>query len=152
MSASACSSAAPAADSSPIVIGADLELSGVNAAIGTTYERALQLRIDQLNAQGGVGGRRITLDPKDNRSDSSLSVSNVNAFAANPAIAGIVVGACSACTNDIAKTVEDKQIPTVTLAPATGLVRPVNDRRYVFKLGPNAADSASVLAGSLHAE
>jgi branched-chain amino acid transport system substrate-binding protein len=148
----ACTSATPTADTSPIVIGADLELSGAQAAIGNTYMRALQLRVDQLNAQGGVDGRRITLETKDNRSDSSLSVANVNALAAEPGIAGIIIGACSQCVTDVANTIDDKQIPTVTLAPASQVVRPVSDRRYIFKLGPNSADSATVLTGTLHDE
>jgi branched-chain amino acid transport system substrate-binding protein len=152
LSTGACTSAAPAADTSPIVIGADLELSGVHAAIGNTYVRALQLRIDQLNAEGGVDGRHITLDTKDNRSDPSVSVANINALAAEPGVAGIIIGACSQCVSDIAKTIDDKQIPTVTLAPASGVVRPVSDRRYVFKLGPNTGDSATVLVGTLHDE
>jgi branched-chain amino acid transport system substrate-binding protein len=152
LASGACSSAAPTADTSPIVIGADLELSGVHAAIGTTYMRALQLRVDQLNAQGGVDGRHINLETKDNRSDPSLSMSNVNALTAEPGIAGIIIGACTQCVTDIAKTIDDKQIPTVTLAPASGVVRPVSDRRYVFKLGPNSGDSATVLAGTLKDE
>ena len=152
LSAGACTTAASTADTSPVVIGADLELSGVHAAVGNTYMRALQLRIDQLNAQGGVDGRRITLDVKDNRSDPGVSVSNVNALVNEPAIAGIVIGACSRCVTDVAQTLNDKQIPTVTLAPATDVIRPVGDRRYVFKLGPNAGDSATVLVGTLRDE
>src|SRR5439155_25597118 len=134
---------------SPIVIGADLELSGVNAAVGNTYARALQLRIDQFNAQGGVNGRHLVLEAKDNRSDPTLSVANVNALAAEPAVAGIVMGACSNCLNGVAKIIDDAQLPTVSLAPATGVARPVADRRYVFKIGPNADDSATALATEL---
>ncbi|OLE25141.1 MAG: hypothetical protein AUG44_16900 [Actinobacteria bacterium 13_1_20CM_3_71_11] len=122
LAGAACTSATPTADTSPIVIGADLELSGVHAPIGTTYMRALQLRVDQLNAQGGVDGRHINLETKDNRSDPSLSVANVNALANEAGIAGIIIGACTQCVTDVAKTLDDKQIPTVTLAPASGVV------------------------------
>lgn len=148
----ACTKPTSAGDTSPIVIGADLELSGVDAPVGNTYARALQLRIDQLNAQGGVNGRHIVLDQKDNRSDPSISVADVNAFSAEPGIAGVIVGACATCAADVSKTIDDRQLPTVTLAPAGGLVRPVTDHPYLFKLGPNADDSASVLAALLHDE
>ncbi len=140
---------APAAEATPIVIGADLELSGVDAAIGNTYARALQLRVDQLNAQGGVNGRHITLEAKDNRSDPTLSVANVHALTAEPALAGIVMGACSECLRSVARIIDDAAIPTVSLAPATAVARPVSDRRYVFKLGPSAEDSAAALATEL---
>ncbi len=152
LSVAACAKPAPAADTSPIVIGADLELSGVDAPVGTTYARALQLRVDQINAQGGVNGRRITLEQKDNRSDPSLSVTNFTAFAAEPGIAGVIMGACAPCVSAVSKTIDDKQLPTVTLAPASGVVRPVADHRYLFKLGPSAEDSAAVLTGLLHQE
>jgi branched-chain amino acid transport system substrate-binding protein len=148
----ACTRPAPAGDTSPIVIGADLELSGVYAPVGTTYARALQLRVDQLNAQGGINGRRIVLEQKDNRSDPGMSVANVNAFSTETGLAGVILGACAECAQDTSKTVDDRQLPTVTLAPASGVVRPVTDHPYLFKLGPDADDSAGVLAATLKEE
>lgn len=145
----ACGADGSAGDTSPVVIGADLELSGVNAPVGTTYSRALQLRVDQINAKGGVNGRRLILDAKDNRSDPTLSVANVNALISEPGIAGIIMGACSGCASGVAKIINDAQVPTVSLAPATAVARPVSDRRYVFKLGPDADDSAAALASEL---
>src|SRR5204862_7423551 len=145
---SACTRPAPTGDTSPIVIGADLELAGVDAPVGTTYARALQLRIDQLNAAGGIDGRRIVLDQKDNRSDPGMSVANINAFSTEPGLAGIILGACAECVEDVSKTVEDRQLPTVTLAPASGVVRPVTDHPYLSKRGPNANDSDGGLAAT----
>jgi branched-chain amino acid transport system substrate-binding protein len=145
--ASACQpNTRPGVDTTPIVIGADLELSGVNAAVGTTYSRALRLRIDQLNAQGGVSGRQLILEVKDNRSDPTMSVANINALTAEPAVAGLILGACTACASNVAKIVNSARIPAISLAPATGVTRPVTDHRYLFKIGPDAEDSAATLA------
>jgi branched-chain amino acid transport system substrate-binding protein len=149
LAAGACTNVAPPVDTTPIVIGADLELSGVNAAVGSTYARALQLRVDQLNAAGGVDGRRVILDTKDNRSDPSLSLANVTAFAAEAGIAGIIVGSCTQCGSNIAQTVEAKHLPTVTLAPVSGGTRSTTDHRYLFRLGPSIDDGATVLTGLL---
>ena len=57
----ACQDSGATTDTSPIIIGADLELSGVDSAIGTTYSRALQLRIDQINAALGDDAVRTEL-------------------------------------------------------------------------------------------
>src|SRR5690348_12318300 len=93
----ACSAAIGGGDKSDIVIAADLELTGAYSDVGSTYERALQLEVDQINQAGGVlGGRKLVLDIKDNRSDPLASVSNVNAFSAEN-VAGLVVGYCSEC-------------------------------------------------------
>ncbi len=146
----ACQATGTPADTSPIVIGADLELSGVDAPVGTAYQRALQLRIDELNAGGGVAGRQLELLAKDNHSDPHAAVADVTSFAANRSVAAVVTGACSACTTAVARIVEDVKLPTVSLAPAPGVVRPVADRRYVFKLGPDAEHSAATLVPHLH--
>jgi branched-chain amino acid transport system substrate-binding protein len=149
LSAGACSVVQSAVDNSPVVIGADLELSGVDAAIGATYQRALQLKIDQVNAVGGASGHPLRLVVKDNHSDPTVAVGDVADLIAEPNLVAIVLGGCSECTMAVAKTVNDKQIPTISLAPANGVSRPVGDRRFVFKLGPNVDDNADVLANEL---
>src|SRR5690349_805746 len=104
-----------------IVIAADLELSGPDADVGSTYERALQLEVSQINQAGGVlGGRKLTLDIKDNRSDPGVSVSNVNAFTSEN-VAALIMGVCSDCAKAVSKALDDKGIPTVSLAPATDI-------------------------------
>jgi branched-chain amino acid transport system substrate-binding protein len=149
LTAGACTVVHNAADTSPLVIGADLELSGVDAAMGTTYQRALQLKIDQINAAGGAAGHRLQLVVKDNHSDPTVAVGDVADLINEPDLAALVLGVCSDCGMAVAKTVDDKRIPTISLAPANGVSRPVADRRYVFKLGPNVDDNAAVLAGEL---
>ena len=54
-----------------IVIGADLELSGPGATVGKVYAQALQLRVEQVNHEGLLGNRKLTLVIRDNRSDSA---------------------------------------------------------------------------------
>jgi branched-chain amino acid transport system substrate-binding protein len=152
LSVGACSVVKTGNDASPIVIGADLELSGVDAAVGTTYQRALQLKVDEINAAGGAGGHPIRLVIKDNHSDATVAVGDVADLINEPDLAAIVIGSCSECAMAVAKTVDDKQIPTISLAPANGVSRPVSDRRYVFKLGSNVDDDASILAAQLSAE
>ena len=46
----------------PLVIGAALPLRGVAVADGVEMARASQLAVEELNARGGVDGRKITLD------------------------------------------------------------------------------------------
>src|SRR5690606_1763604 len=56
-----------------VVIAADLELTGSAHTLGTVYRDALQLRVDQVNAQGLLGDRRLELIIRDNRSDPAIS-------------------------------------------------------------------------------
>jgi branched-chain amino acid transport system substrate-binding protein len=137
------------AGTADVVIAADLELSGSGATLGTAYERALQLKVEQVNASGTLGGRKLILRVADNRSDPTNSLRNISTFADDPAVAAIVGGSCSECVIGAAKTINDKQVPTISLAPAAQVANPVAERRYLFKLAPNAADSAAALVSEL---
>jgi len=132
-----------------IVIAADLELTGTAASTGSAHQRALELKIQQVNDSGVLGGQKIRLDVKDNRSDPNESLRNINNFTADPDVQAIIMGSCSECAAGVAKTVTDKKVPTITLAPATEVVNPVDEARYLFKLAPNAAHNASALAVEL---
>ncbi|GIJ26193.1 branched-chain amino acid ABC transporter [Micromonospora qiuiae] len=136
-------------DTSPIVIAADLELSGAAAGVGKAYRQALELKRDQLNASGVLNGRSIELLVKDNRSDASESLRNVADFSNDQRVSAIIMGGCHECAVGAARTVNEKQVPTVALAAADAVANPVADRRYMFKLAPNPADNASALTVEL---
>ena len=53
-----CQFGADEQDTSPIVIAADLELSGAAAPVGKAYQRALELKVEQLNSSGALTAGR----------------------------------------------------------------------------------------------
>jgi branched-chain amino acid transport system substrate-binding protein len=129
-------------DTSDIVIGASLELNGAYAAVGTAYQDALQLRVDEINTQGGVDGRHLKLEVVDNKSDGTTALASVVDLASRPDVAALILGYSTESATQTANTVKDKGIPTIALAPGNGITQP-----YVFKLGPNALDCATLLVG-----
>ncbi|GAA0795551.1 ABC transporter substrate-binding protein [Spirilliplanes yamanashiensis] len=134
-----------------VYIGADLELSGAAAPIGAAYERAIQLKVEQVNASGVLGGRTLKVRVTDNRSDPTSALRNIGSFTEDPNVAAVITGVCSECAIGAAKTVNDRRVPTIALAPATAVATPVAERRFMFKLAPNAADSAAALVTELRA-
>lgn len=129
-----------------IVIGADLNNS---STVDIAYARALQLRIEQVNASGRLGKRKLLLRTQDNRSDPTASLRNISTFADDPAVAAVVTGSCDQCVVSAAKSINDKKIPTIALAAANEVTEPIADRQWVFKLGPNSADSAAAMVTEL---
>ncbi|MFI7436459.1 ABC transporter substrate-binding protein [Micromonospora haikouensis] len=144
-----CQFGAAEQDTSPIVIAVDLELSGSAAPVGKAYQRALELKVDQMNASGALGARRIELKVKDNRSDASESLRNIGDFSNDSAVSAIIMGGCNECAVGAARTINEKKIPTIALASSSAVATPVADRRYLFKLAPNSADSAAALTTEL---
>ncbi|WP_179855344.1 ABC transporter substrate-binding protein [Paractinoplanes atraurantiacus] len=145
--AAGCSSddGKPAA-SEVITIAADLDNS---SPVDIAYARALQLRIEQVNASGQLGDRQLRLTTQDNRNDPTSSMRNIGAFADDRSVAAIVSGACDQCVVGAAKTINDKKVPTISLGASEEVVNPVSSRRYIFKIGPNSADNASAMVSEL---
>jgi branched-chain amino acid transport system substrate-binding protein len=141
-----CSGGDDSGDITDVVIGADLALT---SSTDTAYANALQLRVDQINNSGQLGNKRLKLQIQDNRSDATESLRNISTFADNPAVVAVVAGGCDDCVVGATKTINDKKIPTIALAAASEVSTPVAQRRWTFKIGPNAGDSASALVAEL---
>jgi branched-chain amino acid transport system substrate-binding protein len=134
-----------------IVIAASLELSGAQADIGKVYENALRLKVEQINAGRTSDQPKVTLKISDNRGDPGTATAQLGAIASDPTVTAIVTGASTECLVAAAKTINDKGIPTISLAPASAVSTPLTDRKYIFKLAPNANHDADVLITSLAA-
>jgi branched-chain amino acid transport system substrate-binding protein len=138
-----------AGDQADVIVAASLELSGSAADLGTVYKRALDLRVAQINSGGLLGKRRITLRVRDNRSDPAIALTQIAEFADDSDVTAIITGACAECVTGAAKLINDRYLPTIALSPVAEVSAPLADRKYIFRLGLNVDDDASVLAGEL---
>jgi branched-chain amino acid transport system substrate-binding protein len=150
--ASGCAAKQPKAVGGDIKIGASLELSGATKSIGTTYQNALNLEVADINKKGVLGGRKLKLIVRDNKTDNAQSVTNVNELVNTDRVSGVILGACSACGVAAAQTIETKKVPTIALGSASALTNPVADRQYMFKISPNPDQDAQVLVDALGKE
>jgi branched-chain amino acid transport system substrate-binding protein len=140
-----CSSIGDAADGPDLVVAASLELTGSAADLGVAHERALRLKVDQINASGVLRDRKLRLVVADNQTDPSVAVSQVTRYAADSSVAAIIIGSCTECAVSAATVVNERGVPMISLAPATQVTTPLESRRFVFKLGPNVLDNARTL-------
>lgn len=65
-----------------IVIGVTFPLSGPIGFIGVLGVNSMQLEVDRINAEGGVGGAQLRLEVRDDELDPAKAVANVREFAA----------------------------------------------------------------------
>lgn len=66
----------------PLVIGCIGAFSGANAETGLAVRNGVVLRIEELNAQGGLNGRPVQLLIKDNKGDPALCRQELETFIA----------------------------------------------------------------------
>jgi urea transport system substrate-binding protein len=63
--------AAQAADTGPILIGIPVGLSGANSVVAPSVVQEAQLAVDEINAAGGVLGRKLQLEVADDASGAA---------------------------------------------------------------------------------
>ena len=98
----ALGAAAPAVDTTPakVVIGTHVDLSGPLAQLGAAVRNGLTLAFDEINAQGGINGRKVRLIVADNGYNPRKAATIVNKFLRD----GVFAVLCPVGTPPVAKT------------------------------------------------
>ncbi len=142
--------AAALADEKPIVIGAD---SPIQLQVGRDTVDALQLAIDEINAKGGVLGRKLELKVADETMDPQQGVAAIKKLTADEHVDVLIGGYNSGVT--LAEEPHIAEAKTIYLgigsaSPAiTDFVRKNYKRyKYIFRVNPiNAPRQADQLVG-----
>jgi branched-chain amino acid transport system substrate-binding protein len=120
----------PAHAQSTVYIPAILELSGAGAVSGTNFRDGMLLAIDEINAKGGILGRKIDTPLLDTQSDASISRAQVQKVLDNkpyvilgPVFSGSVLV-------DMALT-QKAEIPEIVGGEAAAITQKNNP--YVFR-------------------
>lgn len=109
--------------SKPIRIGVVMSRTGPASSLGTPAENAVKLRIEQINAAGGIDGRRIELRSEDDESrpDRAAEVTRaiISGFKPHAIIGSSVVATCNA----MKPITEEAKVPQWCMS---GLPMPAN--------------------------
>lgn len=76
----AASATAAATPAEPIVFGVSAPLSGDNAEFGRIWQRAMAIRLDELNASGGIKGRKVDVMFEDSQGKGEQAVAIAQKF------------------------------------------------------------------------
>lgn len=112
-SASRRSDDSGAATKPPIKVGALLPLSGPNAKAGSEMLEAAKLAAEDLNAAGGVLGRRIEIISGDDGCDPQMAADAAENLAAT-GIIGVAGGFCSGAALPATAVTDTKGIPFIS--------------------------------------
>jgi tripartite ATP-independent transporter DctP family solute receptor len=129
-----------------LLIGLDADLSSDGASVGMDVRRGIELAINEINARGGVLGRRLQLLARDHRGISSESRKNLQAFAAMPELLAVVGGKTSSIIIQDLDLIHEHAIPyLVPWAAASDVTRNGRQPNYVFRVSVTDQDVAPFL-------
>jgi branched-chain amino acid transport system substrate-binding protein len=113
----------------PYRIGMIAPLTGNYEPLGDDCKKAVELAIEELNAAGGILGRRVELVVRDDQSKPDQSALSFNELKSS---VDVVIG--SAFSNSAVTTIplaEDARMPYLSLAPADEQVKPIKPYTFV---------------------
>lgn len=122
---------APAMATETIKVGAILAVTGPASFLGAPEAKTLEMLTEELNAKGGIGGRKIELIIKDSGASSEKAVSFAKQLIDEEKVFAIIGPSTSGETMAIKNLAEAGKTLLLSCAAAEPIVNPV--AKYVFK-------------------
>jgi branched-chain amino acid transport system substrate-binding protein len=123
---------APTAESDTILIGEVGSLTGAQATFGISTRNGVELALDEVNAQGGVKGKKVVVRVYDNQGKPEESANAVTRLIAQDG-AKLILGEV-ASTNSLAMApkAQAAQVPMISPSSTNPKVTEVGD--YIFRV------------------
>jgi branched-chain amino acid transport system substrate-binding protein len=122
----------PAQADGPIKIGAVLSATGPASFLGDPEAKTLRLYVDNINASGGVLGRKLELVLYDDASDANKANTFARRLLLQDAVDAIIGPSTTGSTMAILPQVEAAKVPMISLAAGSVIAEPV--KPWIFKM------------------
>jgi len=131
-----------------IVIGMSTPLHGVYASAGQDMRDAIRASFNQVNAEGGIHGRKLELDSFDDDGEPSRMVANTKTLLSDHHAFALIGYYGDAPTAAALPLIVSARIPLIgAVSGADGLRDPVN--RYLFNVRASYKDEIAAMVAQL---
>ncbi len=118
----------------PLRVGSILSVTGPAAFLGEDMKAGLQLAVEEINAAGGINGRKIAWTFYDAESQTQKALSATRRLISQDKVELILSGGnMSGIALAMAPMAEAAKIPFISSEGALAIVTPVAERKWVFK-------------------
>lgn len=129
------SAAQVAAQSEPFRIGAVYAVTGPASFLGDAEAKAARLAVDQVNAAGGIKGRKVELILEDSKSQETAAVLSVRKLITQDKVSVILGPSRTGDAMAAIPIVNEAGIVMLPPVSGVGVVEPVAQRKFVFRPG-----------------
>ncbi|MBN9440692.1 ABC transporter substrate-binding protein [Bosea sp. (in: a-proteobacteria)] len=134
------------AQGEPIRIGLSAAFSGPNAQAGQALQRGADLAIDEINAAGGVLGRKLELVTRDNEHKLDRGVAQARELVEREKCVSIIGSQGSFIGVAVIDTMDELQVPWFgTSVGGVGIIENGRKPNYMFRVATNDRDVARFL-------
>jgi len=125
-----------------------LPLTGTNAKFGEIEKNSYEIALEEINAKGGIKGKKVLLEFEDSQAKPDVSRSiteKIIDVKKQPVIFGEY---SSSCSKAVAAVAEERKIPYLVVTGATDDITQQN-YKYVFRMNPTNTYYATQLMSFL---
>ena len=129
-----CKKAAETTENSgdTIKVGEFASLTGSEATFGQSSHKGTQLAVDEINAGGGVLGKKIELLTEDNQSQAGQSATVVRKLISSDGVVAMLGEVASSRSMEAAPICQESKIPMISPASTNPKVTEAGD--YIFRV------------------
>jgi branched-chain amino acid transport system substrate-binding protein len=138
--------AAPAGAQGPIKIGEINSYSGVGAAFTAPYRAALEMAVEEINARGGVLGRKIEVIFRDDKLRPDEGIKHAQELLFQEKVDFLMGTFSSAVGLAVSDFALKNKILFLAAEPLTDALTWQKGHRYVFRVRPNTWEQGRMLA------
>jgi branched-chain amino acid transport system substrate-binding protein len=125
----------PGVTADTIKIGSFGALTGPGYLYGTLPMNGIEVVFDQVNAAGGINGRKLELVREDDRCDPAAAIGAVKKLIFEDKVFAIIGGGCSNATFAAREVLDEAKIPVVIMASVhDGITTPVSPNIFSVAL------------------
>jgi len=122
-----------ASNDDTILIGSIWDVTGNGSSIGVPERNALQLLVEETNANGGINGKMIKLIEADNQSDETKALTEAKRILNQENVLAIVGGVQSTTSLAMIPTIEEEGVPYISNGSVQSIIE---GRHWTFRTPP----------------
>lgn len=131
-----------AADLEAYHVGCVFAVTGKASWLGEPERNTAEMIVKEINAAGGINGHPLVLHIEDTQGDNTRAVNAVKKLIKKDKVCAVIGPSLSGSSMACIPVATEAQVPLVSCASAAIITTPVEERHWIFKVGPDDSHAA----------
>jgi branched-chain amino acid transport system substrate-binding protein len=129
------------AESDAYRIGCVFAITGKASWLGEPQRNTVEMIAQEINDAGGINGRPLKLYIEDTAGENTRGVNAVKKLIQKHNVIAIIGPSTSGVSMAVIPVVQEAKIPMISCAAAESMLKPIEERKWIFKVAQNDSDA-----------
>lgn len=123
-------------------VGCAFAVTGKASWLGEPERNTVEMIAKEINDAGGINGHPLVLHIEDTQGDNTRAVNAIKKLIKKNKVCAIIGPSRSGTSMAVIPVVTQAKIPMISCASAAVITTPPEERKWIFKVGPDDSDAA----------